>query len=184
MSTVAVLRAQHNSLVALLEGPSLNSSGLSTSPLHSTVEEFPQHVSTPDSSRLSMGTFKSSASIWFDAMSDGAEEFVLQEDEPEDSRQELTISNASSSDVLDEEDEGTATVSVRSSAEEVSSMEAPLTPRNDGTAYHTPSKVMVRRSKLPAPATGDDGSLLAMLRKNVGKVRSPVKVSKSLLMSF
>lgn len=69
------------------------------------------------------------------------------------------------------DDEGTE-VQDEDVASDDSSDDTPLT-----TGQVTPTKsktnnakIIIRRMQLPAPMSGDDGSLLTVLRKNVGKV--------------
>ncbi|KIO33601.1 hypothetical protein M407DRAFT_231739 [Tulasnella calospora MUT 4182] len=114
------------------------------------------------SHRHSIGTIDSlSPSLWFDA-EDGAEEFFLSA-EPTETEQAL-------SDPGDESEEEVVDIT----ASDSSGDEAPTPTKErseDGDSKH---KVVIRRTKLPSPMVGDDGSLLAVLRKNVGKDLSTV----------
>lgn len=111
----------------------------------------------------------SSGSIWFDA-SEGAEEFLI-----------------------DSEDEDMAPV-VDDDAESVASVEKALAVADEEPSKASPSEEVaneqhveespappqvVRRSRLPAPASTEEVSLFAVLRKNVGKVSSYPFVSVS-----
>ncbi|KAG8976822.1 hypothetical protein FRC05_003172 [Tulasnella sp. 425] len=157
---VATLRAQHAALLSVLENTSTSAPPhIVNSPL-ARVNEMLSFDS--NSHRHSIGTIDSlSPSLWFDA-EDGAEEFVLaaepteteqaSSDQGEDSEEEVVDITASD----DSEDEASTPTKGRS---------------DDGDSKH---RVIIRRTKLPSPMIGDDGSLLAVLRKNVGKDLSTV----------
>ncbi|KAG8966471.1 hypothetical protein FRC03_011920 [Tulasnella sp. 419] len=122
---------------------------------------------TPSSSGWSGG------SIWFDA-DDGAEEFILEEPIATESNTNVTTEESEDDNVQDEasSDEEAEVNQLLPGAETPtpSSGEAKQLDFNSLTK----SRVIIRRTKLPAPTSGDDGSLLAVLRKNVGKDLSTV----------
>jgi hypothetical protein len=173
-----LLKSQHAMLskslptINLVENSTTNA--LHGSPLPSTVEEevsggsaTPTRFSTPMtrvSKRSSIATsLGDSLNEWFDAPDDldvGAQEFFLDDqdntfqDEKERASRILTNDSRSS---LDTED---------------SSRETGLN-KKDGlpeNAKSNPSQV-VRRTRLPTGPVGDEGSLFAILKKNVGKAR-------------
>ncbi|KAG8919174.1 hypothetical protein FRC01_001441 [Tulasnella sp. 417] len=155
-AAVATLRAQHAALLNVLESTSTAMpSQVVNSPLARVNEmlAFDNH-----SNRHSIGTIESlSPSLWYDA-EDGAEEFVLTA-EPTETEQAF-------SDQGDESEEEVVDITASDDSED----EAPTPTKersDDGDSKH---KVVIRRTKLPSPMVGDDGSLLAVLRKNVGKV--------------
>ncbi|KAG8864202.1 hypothetical protein FRB96_006023 [Tulasnella sp. 330] len=182
-TSVATLRAQHNALLNLLDSSLSHPASAAASmksPLSRVNEIIAQHQS-PHSPRPSIGTIDS---VWYDA-EEGAEEFILSS-EPASG---LTMRNFESSTTVHEEDigtedgEGVTDDDDDGSADDVDTM---LVTSNDSTPKEATSnsvrfqvenklpKVIVRRTRLPAPTSGDDGSLLAVLRKNVGKDLSTV----------
>ncbi len=121
--------------------------------------------------RMSIATSGTdSISEWFDAsegMNEGAQEFVLDVQTFEGSEQPsrmLTISSDSRSS-LDHADNSSIDTDI---AEE----EPPARmPSEDSEPDPVASSLqVVRRTKLPAPPVGDEGSLFSILKKNVGKV--------------
>lgn len=96
---------------------------------------------------MSTGTVSDDDLQWFDA-DDGPEEYVIEEPEVDE--------HPVASDVESVEDKGYET------------------PEAEGTEAEPEPKPVKppirRRTHLPAPITGDEMSLLAVLRKNVGKV--------------
>lgn len=123
--------------------------------------------------------------MWYDAEEyDGAEEFVLDE-LPDDSQaskisennlvgtpststsetSRLNLGSASESESSDSEVESEP-------LEETSESVAP-----DGVPVTSKDMPIVRRTQLPSPPVGDEGSLFAVLKKNVGKVRKTDVVS-------
>jgi hypothetical protein len=100
--------------------------------------------------------------MWFDA-SDGADEFFLDADENESSVARTLDEKHSDGE---EEEEGEDVVDGESSEDEPEAV-APL----ESSPSAIPSSAVVRRTKLPAPNTGEEGSLFAVLKKNVGKAR-------------
>lgn len=94
---------------------------------------------------------------WFDAEDNFGEEFSLEDPSPEEEKVQLVLQSRKSS--LNED--GSA-----SSDEED---HIPLKTNNDLSSY---PRQAVRRTRLPSGPVGDEGSLFAMLKKNVGKVCS------------
>jgi oxysterol-binding protein-related protein 3/6/7 len=93
---------------------------------------------------MSTGTTSDESIQWFDA-DDGPEEYVIEEPEPAEAPM--------ASDVESVDEEGYESPAL-SGAEESKLFKPPVR----------------RRTHLPAPITGDEMSLLSVLRKNVGKV--------------
>jgi oxysterol-binding protein-related protein 3/6/7 len=91
---------------------------------------------------MSTGTASDESIQWFDA-DDGPEEYVIEEPEMDEPVEAPTTSD----------EEGYETPDL-SRAEESKPVKPPVR----------------RRTHLPAPVTGDEMSLLSVLRKNVGKV--------------
>jgi hypothetical protein len=151
------------------------------SPLASTAEEkesdYPRshdlqssgRFGTPftrKSTRTSIATTFSDGTTsreWFDAF-DGGEEFVLEvEPTPADEKTNLEAEGSRSSlgGSSDAEVEDIVAVDSQDKGEEVAEMD-PFE-----KAQH-----VARRTELPSGPVGDEGSLFALLKKNVGKVRS------------
>ena len=172
-SELILLREQHKQLATCFQALlHLDGANRPLSPLSATTEEeaeenldqlvnqpspsvsqmFEHHRSPTRASRpsrrTSIGTTDTSVE-WFDAV-DGPEEFIIPP-EPKDA-EDRVVENGDDSD---SEAEATGDVS---GSEFVASVGA----QN--------KKEVQRRTKLPAPITGDEMSLLAVLRKNVGKV--------------
>lgn len=179
------LKYQHSALVQSLythpeQGPSLRSS-----PLLATAEEE-EEFHTPSTGYSTLGktsnrshrlSSQSEASIWYDAQDhDGAEEFVLDdmpaEDGPSSASQMSgfsspgTESTSASNDT--EQDSGPTYDSETDTEEEVGREGEPS--RAEATVL-TPTEAqhVVRRTQLPSPPVGDEGSLFTVLKKNVGK---------------
>jgi hypothetical protein len=98
--------------------------------------------------------------MWYDA-SEGGDEFFL---DANDTSQASEAPNNRTSDVEEEEEE--------EEEEEVGGEESS---EDEPEAESIPAVVrsetaVVRRARLPAPNTGEEGSLFAVLKKNVGKV--------------
>jgi hypothetical protein len=185
LSELVVLREQHRQLAtsfqALLH---LDGAIRPLSPLSATAEEeveeslnqivnqsspsvshvFEDHRSPTRASRLSrrtsIGTTDTSVE-WFDAV-DGPEEFIISP-EPKDTEERVVETGD------DSDSEGEATGDVFASEFMAS-------------AGEQKRKDVQRRTNLPAPTTGDEMSLLAVLKKNVGKVREGPPDALNLLM--
>lgn len=164
-----VLKAQYSTLVKLLQTPLNDTPQQILSPLPSTFEEEEekvairtQRVNTPvthKSLRDSTTTMSDSFVEWFDAEDEGPQEFIMDvgQDafEPPSRMHSVTndISADNSSIDTDYEEALTTSVSVA---------------HGESTSF---GKVqVVRRTQLPALPPADEGSLFAILKKNVGKV--------------
>lgn len=174
-TSLDALKYQHAALANLI--PVLNPSDLGysttrTSPLPATTEAAEEEHPSPKfssskSKRLSVFSNHSEGSIWYDAPEfEGAEEFVL-EAAPAEETPSSKISVGSPQSVPDElEWEGSdsdteGSVGGQALQDAVSTPESP----------QETQKTVVRRTQLPSPPVGDEGSLFAILKKNVGKVR-------------
>lgn len=175
-SAIAALKAQHVALSGLIPFPENNPSSVQTSPLPSTVEEksdeshSPARFASPIARKTWASTVTSlsdGGSIWFDAMDepDGAEEFFLDplpveagaaEDRiPALDGQSNSIVSGESSDT-DEED-GVGRLSLATSER--------------GVRTGAQQVLVAHRTSLPSGPVADEGSLFALFKKNVGKVR-------------
>jgi oxysterol-binding protein-related protein 3/6/7 len=149
------LTSQHDTLLKSLQG---------ISALDTPVEEE-EHAS-PASSRKRSSIASDSVIEWFDA-SEGAEEFVLDETAIDPSERPSQIStNDSASSIHTEAD----AESIDTDSDSDESIRSPTVQGNVTPATTVTSLQVVRRTTLPAPITGDEGSLFAVLKKNVGKV--------------
>lgn len=193
-SALDALKAQHTALVRSVHNLTVVESGQG-SPLPITTEEEEQadnsgasgYYSNPRNRRSKHTSISTNASDlsreWFDADDggdDGAQEFIMDvqttpdgNEQPSrmltnDSRSSVAESVASSGDTdvednkVEEEEE-----------EDDANKKSPRLIRK-GTQRQQPplgSSQVVRRTQLPAPPVGDEGSLFAILKKNVGKVR-------------
>jgi oxysterol-binding protein-related protein 3/6/7 len=124
------------------------------SPLTPVAEKDYDNPPSPISRRLTRAsistTFSDSHSTeWFDAQ-EGVEEFELEQDEPEPSK--IVIDDS------------------KSSLEETASVDTDISIAELGEGEDNVH--IVRRNQLPAPVVADEGSLFAILKKNVGKVTS------------
>jgi len=193
-AALETLKTQHEALVKSLHALSYIDAGSAPparmSPLPSTAEE--EEVDYRHSHALQSGgrfsapfTRKSRTSIattfsdgttsreWFDAF-DGGEEFVLEMDEPtpeekSEVQAQLVVEGSRSSlggssdteEGAGEEVEDTVTTGLRDGNGAVVTVD-PI----------EKAQPAVRRTELPCGPVGDEGSLFAVLKKNVGKVRS------------
>lgn len=179
------LKYQHSALIQSLyahpeQGPSLRNSPLlavakeeeelqSQSPAFSTYSK-----ASTRSNRLSS---QSESSVWYDATEyEGAEEFVLDESPADESQgskfSELSVgspgvlSTAPTTETeLDSSTPWDSALDTDDEDDEQAS--APLAPQ--AAAPDAPQPI-VRRTQLPSPPVGDEGSLFTVLKKNVGKV--------------
>lgn len=176
-TSLDALKYQHAALANLI--PVLNPidmgfSAARTSPLPSTseAEEEPPSPKVPSSrasKRLSTFSNHSDGSIWYDAPEfEGAEEFVI-EAPPTDETPSSKISQSPQIAPEDLEWEGSDTDTESSLHEETA---ATSTPSPSEEAQHG----VARRTQLPSPPAGDEGSLFAVLKKNVGKVRPSISL--------
>ena len=102
---------------------------------------------------------------WFDAEDNFGEEFLLEDPTPEEEKTRLVSQSRHSS--LHEYG------SASSDEEDHISLKAV---RNNDSSSH--ARQVVRRTRLPSGPVGDEGSLFATLKKNVGKVRSGYLMSR------
>jgi hypothetical protein len=173
---IAALKAQHEALSGLI--PSLDSIPPSVlgSPLPATVEEHSDgsQTSARFASPIARKTWASTVtslsdggSIWFDAVDepDGAEEFFLDPPQSEAGAPEDRIpvldgqSTSNASEESDTDDE--AEVARLSLAVSDRVVKAPAG-----------AQQLTHRTSLPSGPVGDEGSLFAVFKKNVGKVHS------------
>jgi hypothetical protein len=181
------LKTQHETLVKSLQALAFidtsSAPSARASPLASTAEEEEsdyQHSYDPQSSgrfstpftrksaRTSIATTFSDGTTsreWFDAY-DGGEEFVLDlEPTPIEEKTDLEAEGSrsslgGSSDAEVEEVEDIVAIQSQGKGEEVAGMD-PV----------EKAQCIARRTELPSGPVGDEGSLFAVLKKNVGKVR-------------
>ncbi|QRW05630.1 oxysterol binding protein [Ceratobasidium sp. AG-Ba] len=170
-STVATLREQHGALVSLMEIRSATPRTMS--PLLGAVDLSRARSTTSviSTRRHSMATLASEASVWFDAP-EGGDEFFLDEKDPSEPSY-----GSRHSDVEEEDEEDEAEGEIADDGE--SSVEEPdevvtLHAVAQASGAAKPDATVVRRTKLPAPTSGEEGSLFSVLKKNVGKDLSTV----------
>ncbi|KAF9229520.1 hypothetical protein BS17DRAFT_688488 [Gyrodon lividus] len=147
------------------------------SPLPATAEEKTDDLlsasrfSTPFSRRSnrmsSMTDLSDGGPVeWFDAEDNVGEEFVLEDPTPEEEKARPMFQSGSSS--LDE-------------YESASSDEEDIVPQRTigETDPFVQARQVIRRTHLPSGHVGDEGSLFAMLKKNVGKDLSTIALPVS-----
>ena len=160
-----VLKAQYTALVKIMqESISESAQQIPSLPVTAEEEEAPQSTydtplaSTPPtirkSFRDSITTTSDSIVEWFDAVDEGPQEFIL-ETGPEMSEPPSRLLSASPDE----------TSSIDTDIEEAVEPSLPLRESIASDAYP-----IIRRTQLPCPAPADEGSLFAVLKKNVGKV--------------
>lgn len=155
LTGIISLEKQHKQLIltfnSLLHLDNVTSPARVFSPVHPTTGEWagirlPSRAGSRATRRAtSTGTVSDESIQWFDA-DDGPEEYVIEEPEP--------VEAPMTSDVESVDEKGYESPAV-SGTEEESKHFKPL---------------VRRRTHLPASITGDEMSLLNVLRKNVGKV--------------
>lgn len=185
------LRHQYSALVKSLPViPTLdtNVSSSHTQSLPATVEEDDDDVDTPSTyksasqstRRISTGFSCSEdedSSLWFDAP-DGAEEFVLdpsskdEDTEPQPSELDSHIISRTDSASLSLSDSESHLIADSSSFVDA---------EGDDSVLRSPDIApVIRRTDLPSPVIGDEGSILSVLRKNVGKVGYTCNICREL----
>ncbi|TFY59438.1 hypothetical protein EVJ58_g5773 [Rhodofomes roseus] len=189
------LKHQHSALMRMLPSyPTLDTplSPTAGSSLAATSEEDGEQTPTAGTSlaqklgRMSMMSSNSggSNSVWFDAPEpEGAEEFLLDSTPGEEGVNGILdedvqpSSPTSQSDVVSSSD---ATTDADTDAAE-SDSESDAAPETAPTspAQSTEDRQIVRRAELPSGVVGDEGSLFAVLKKNVGKDLSQVAMPVS-----
>ncbi|KAF8973772.1 oxysterol binding protein [Flammula alnicola] len=167
-----VLKAQYSALLKSMQASLSDAAQQTLPPLPYTPEEeeeaptHAQRVNTPvtrKSMRDSMTTASESFVEWFDAEDDGPQEFIM--DVPQDASEPpsrmLSVTNDSSTD----------TSSIDTDFEDALLMSASIL-----VTETTPfgQVQVIRRTQLPCPAPTDEGSLFAILKKNVGKDLSTI----------
>ncbi|KAI0785997.1 Oxysterol-binding protein-domain-containing protein [Abortiporus biennis] len=176
------LKHQHAALAKSLSGLTpldTNVTSSRNSPLPSTAEE--RLVESPSSGygtigRSSMRTSRlsnhSDGSVWFDAPEfDGPQEYVLEITESQPGSQ-LYEGEGN----FDDNDEGSSDTDIGSETEEV---ERQLQRAMSPAPEEYEGLPIVRRTQLPSPPVGDEGSLFTVLKKNVGKDLSQVALPVS-----
>ena len=145
------LRDQHSTLSDILHGMSPTTNH-SRSPITRAINEEAPGTQSWLSSRSSMSTVTDSGSVWFDARSGedlGAEEYVVLE-EPGD--------------------EEPSTPSANERIESDSALSRDVADEDEETPIEKSDIPIDRRTRLPQRTAGDEGSLFAVLKKNVGQV--------------
>jgi oxysterol-binding protein-related protein 3/6/7 len=129
--------------------------------------EEPPHTESPTSTSISLFRSKSkrtsiststSDSLWFDApeFDDGPEEFLLESAGADDHGPDSRII-----DYNDREDANSGDTDI----------EGDETPKREPIELPPDPSQVIRRAQLPSLPPADEGSLFAVLKKNVGKVR-------------
>lgn len=175
LSALHTLKTQHATLLKSMQGLTFesNPSSVQGSPLPFTAEEEEQtddsQISPWLTTAMSRKTQRSSVSTtvsdsvheWFDAL-DGAEEFVMDvHTTPDGNEQPSRMLTNESRSSLDQHD--------ISSIDTDENLNVPTSEDTRTASPHSIQQV-VRRTRLSAPPSGDEGSLFAILKKNVGKV--------------
>jgi hypothetical protein len=176
LSALQTLKAQHAALLKAVQGFTLesNQSSVQGSPLPFTAEEEEQTENSElspwlttamsrKSHRTSVATtISDSVHEWFDAL-DGAEEFVMDMQTPEGTEQPSRMFTNESRSSLDQQDASSVDTDV----------DVNIPPSEDTRIVSPPpgGQQVIHRTQLPAPPVGDEGSLFAILKKNVGKVK-------------
>ncbi|KAI0082200.1 hypothetical protein K474DRAFT_1688199 [Panus rudis PR-1116 ss-1] len=178
-TAIESLRHQHSALIKALSPASFESTLPASrgSPLATTNEEVPNSPSSEygtigrSTKRMSGFSSHSDSSVWFDAPEfDGPEEFVLDSSPGEE--EPSTSSIDSSSIAQSDEDEDTDLES--GSLEETHPTPSVSLSHKASSGIH-----ITRRTQLPSPPVGDEGSLFSVLKKNVGKDLSQVALPVS-----
>lgn len=164
------LKNQHSALGKTFHSyPSIDTT-IVGSPLPSTAEEDDEvHTPTtvgPGGKRMSAFSTHSGSSVWFDAPEyDGPEEYTLDVTPPVDS-QDNNFFNTDSR-LTDHTEASTEATEAGSSTGMDTDSESEVSAEKSFTEEPT---VIHRRTSLPSGPVGDEGSLFAVLKKNVGKV--------------
>lgn len=179
-SALDALKAQHAALLKSMHNLTYidaNQSGHG-SPLPGTTEEDESHPQAEGSSRLSTPRRSKRASIattvsdtlseWFDALDvGGAEEFIMGDHTTPDGIEQASriLTNESRSSLGQ-----TADSSVDTDIEDAEKPIPSTFSVNAAAGLPHNNIQVIRRTQLPARPVGDEGSLFAILKKNVGKV--------------
>jgi len=168
MAALNNLKVQHAGLLKSLPAhPSSDSSRFMQASLPITAEEEEQPVCSPRLTPISRQSRSASIATsvsdsvhdWFDAL-DGAEEFVMD--------MQVTLEGSELPSQLSAHDARSAV-----SQQEDSSVDTDIEENVKARSIPGPfseTSAVVRRTRLPAYPAGDEGSLFAILKKNVGKV--------------
>jgi hypothetical protein len=164
-TTLASLKSQHAALLKSLAHDVTAPPTARGSPLPPTTEEkeeplsisrFNTALSRRSNLAISVSSLSDSAhNEWFDAEEDLGEEFFLDVPNPEEER-ELIIPQSE-----------TSSLNQTASSDEEEHC-APLALDTDPSV--NVARQVVRRTRLPSGPIGDEGSLFAILKNNVGKV--------------
>ena len=155
------LRGQHGALSEVLQSIS-PAHGHHRTPFQETIDEESTPGSAPahpswKSYRSSVSTVSDGGSVFFDAQDEegfGAEEYVVREDQED-------LASTKDTPSID-----TKSASIQEVGDEAySGIED-----QDETPEETPSLPVNRRTRLPAGAPTEEGSLFTILKKNVGQV--------------
>ena len=175
------LQYQHSALIQALHSHIEPGPSLRTSPLLATANEE-EELHTPASTFSTLGrmsnkshrlSVQSDASVWFDAPEyDVAEEYVMVDDSLVEDGQGSKISEVTSPGVesmltTDADRESNNTGDSETDTEVGIPVGSPELQHFSQDDAHS----IVRRTQLPSPPVGDEGSLFSVLKKNVGKVR-------------
>ncbi len=177
------LKSQHTALLKALQAPQVEgvtSTHVSPPPIteeeEHTVAPHSPSISFKPSKRTSIATtITDSLNEWFDApdgFNEGAQEFVLDVHAfPDGTEQPSRMLSNDSRSSLDHGEDSSVDTDI---AQEPGSTRLPSeeVTQPDASTY---ALQIVRRTCLPAPPVGDEGSLFSMLKKNVGKVRVPIR---------
>lgn len=173
------LKVQHGSLIKSLQTLDTAQSAhpsAQASPLPGTAEEEEERSLDTSSEKFSAAftrrskrnslatTITDSINEWFDASEgEGVQEFILDDQtSPEEPSRIVTNESRSSLDHIE-------TSSIDTDIDPVN--ESSPVPSPPANVENTSQAQIVRRTHLPVPVVGDEGSLFAVLKKNVGKVR-------------
>lgn len=174
------LKVQHGTLVKSLQtlDTSLTLSAhrsAQASPLPGTAEEEEEPLDnssafTRRSKRNSLATtITDSINEWFDASEgEGVQEFILDDQTSPEGASRIVTSESRSS--LDHSEASSIDTDINS----VNETPPIISPSPD--VESASQAQVVRRTHLPVPVVGDEGSLFAVLKKNVGKVRASITV--------
>lgn len=179
-TALEALKFQHSALTQSLSTFSYTDQGqLRSSPLLTTAKEE-EEERTPSTQYSTVGrashrlSTHSDGSVWYDAEEyDGAEEFVL--DEALEDTQASRLSDNIETPSTSTSDTGDADLESNSESSDSESELFEEKPDNvDASIAITPplASTVTRRTQLPSPPIGDEGSLFTVLKKNVGKVRT------------
>ncbi|KAG1866271.1 Oxysterol-binding protein-domain-containing protein [Suillus tomentosus] len=173
-TTLASLKSQHAALLKSLAHDVTAPPTARGSPLPPTTEEkeeeplstsrFNTALTRRSNLAISMSSLSDSAhNEWFDAEEGLGEEFFLDVPNPDEERELIVLQSENSS----------LNQTVSSDDEEHSS---PLIHDTDPSAN---ARQVVRRTRLPSGPIGDEGSLFAILKNNVGKDLSTIALPVS-----